>query len=88
MGLGAVHCVVNGTRYKQSQRTTAGAEKWLDVEVHTSTEACLGGLKRAGYQIVVTHLGPDSIAIQVGARCVGLLFVRLVAASAATESPL
>ncbi|KAI8471479.1 MAG: Alpha/beta knot methyltransferase [Monoraphidium minutum] len=64
LGLGAVHCVVNGTKYKQSQRTTAGAEKWLDVKVWTSTESCLGGLKRAGYQIVTTALSDRSVPIQ------------------------
>lgn len=65
LGLGAVHCVVNGTKYKQSQRTTAGAEKWLDVKVWTSTNECLGGLKKAGYQIVTTHLSDNSVTIQV-----------------------
>jgi tRNA (guanosine-2'-O-)-methyltransferase len=67
MGLGAVHCVVNGTKYKQSARTTAGAEKWLDVKVWTDTAECLSGLRRAGYQIVTTHLSSSSITIQVGA---------------------
>jgi len=66
MGLGAVHCVVNGTKYKQSQRTTAGAEKWLDVKVWSDTRDCLNGFKEAGFQIVTTHLSADSIPIQVG----------------------
>ena len=64
MGLGAVHCVVNNGKLKQSQRTTAGAEKWLDVRVWGETRPCLGAFKRAGYQIVTTHLSARSVAIQ------------------------
>ncbi|KIZ01691.1 tRNA guanosine-2'-O-methyltransferase [Monoraphidium neglectum] len=64
LGLGAMHCVVNGTRYKHSQRTTAGSEKWLDVKVWTSTADCLRGLKKAGYQVVTTYLNAKSIPIQ------------------------
>ncbi|GBF98465.1 hypothetical protein Rsub_11675 [Raphidocelis subcapitata] len=64
MGLGAVHCVVNGTKMKQSQRTTAGAEKWLDARLWDSTAACLSGLRGAGYQIVVTALNDRSVTIQ------------------------
>ena len=65
MGLGAVHCVVaGGGKLKQSQRTTAGAEKWLDVRIHDDAAKCLGGLKAAGYQIVTTHLSEKSVPIQ------------------------
>jgi tRNA G18 (ribose-2'-O)-methylase SpoU len=59
---------VNGTRYKHSQRTTAGSEKWLDVKVWTSTADCLRGLKKAGYQVVTTYLNAKSIPIQVHER--------------------
>jgi hypothetical protein len=65
MGLGAVHCIVNGTKMKQSQRTTAGSEKWLDCRLWDTTAACLSGLKRAGYHIVVTALSDRSVTIQV-----------------------
>ena len=68
MGFGAVHCIMRPTdNYKKSQRTSAGADKWLDTRLWDSTEECLGALKGAGYQIVVTHLSASSITVQVRA---------------------
>jgi hypothetical protein len=52
-------------KYKKSQRTAAGADKWLDTRLWDSTADCLGSLKAAGYQIVTTHLSASSITIQV-----------------------
>ncbi len=37
------------------------AEKWLDVRLHRSLEACLLPLKKKGFRIVVTHLGDESL---------------------------
>jgi tRNA G18 (ribose-2'-O)-methylase SpoU len=53
-----VHVVRNTAdqRYKQSARSSAGADKWLDVKVWDSTQDCLLNAKRLGYQVVVTHL--------------------------------
>jgi hypothetical protein len=53
-------------KYKKSQRTAAGADKWLDTRLWDSTADCLGALKAAGYQVVTTHLAASSITIQVG----------------------
>jgi tRNA(Leu) C34 or U34 (ribose-2'-O)-methylase TrmL len=64
MGLGAVHAVVPGSKLKQSKRTTAGAEKWLDVRLWDSTRDCLSAFRSAGYQIVTTHLSAASVNIQ------------------------
>lgn len=68
MGFGAVHCIMRPTdKYKKSQRTAAGADKWLDTKLWDSTADCLGSLKQAGYQVVVTHLSASSISVQVTA---------------------
>ena len=48
-------------RYKQSTRTSGGAEKWLDVQVHASTKECLTQVKQLGYQVVATHLRADAV---------------------------
>lgn len=66
LGFGAVHCVMRPTdKYKRSQRTAAGADKWLDTRLWDSTPDCLSGLKAAGYQVVATHLDADARSIQV-----------------------
>lgn len=52
-------------KYKRSQRTAAGADKWLDMRLWDDTTQCLTGLKAAGYQVVVTSLQEHSATIQV-----------------------
>lgn len=37
-------------------------EKWLDVHIHKSLEACLLPLKEKGFQVAVTHLCHDAVA--------------------------
>jgi hypothetical protein len=66
-GFGAVHCVMSAAdKYKRSQRTAAGADKWLDMRLWDDTAQCITGLQAAGYQVVVTSLQQHSVTIQVG----------------------
>jgi tRNA (guanosine-2'-O-)-methyltransferase len=37
------------------------ADKWLEIAVHATPAACLEPLKKAGYEILATHLRKDSI---------------------------
>ncbi|RPI97677.1 MAG: hypothetical protein EHM31_13110 [Candidatus Aminicenantes bacterium] len=37
------------------------ADKWLEIAVHPAPAACLEPLKKAGYEIVATHLGRDAV---------------------------
>lgn len=80
-GMGAVHAI-NGSdkRYKQSQRTAAGADKWLHTRVWDSTSECLTAAKGAGFQIVATHLSKSSVTIPVRSCCRDR-FARLVPTS-------
>ncbi|GAX77510.1 hypothetical protein CEUSTIGMA_g4954.t1 [Chlamydomonas eustigma] len=66
MGFGAVHCIntLQG-EYKQSSRTSAGADKWIDLRVwDQGTTHALTFIKNAGYQLIVTHLSKDAVPIQ------------------------
>jgi tRNA (guanosine-2'-O-)-methyltransferase len=36
------------------------ADKWLEIAVHPGPAACLEPLKKAGFEIVATHLGADA----------------------------
>ncbi|MEW5320365.1 MAG: hypothetical protein WDW38_011441 [Sanguina aurantia] len=70
LGFGGVHVINRSTdKYKRSQRTSGGAEKWLDVKVWGSTSECLAAVKAAGVQLVVTHLSPTSVPTTVRRRC-------------------
>jgi len=37
------------------------ADKWLEIGVHATPAACLEPLKKAGYEILATHLRKDSV---------------------------
>lgn len=59
-GLYQVHMIQLGEKFKESQRTTAGADKWVEVTKWKSTKACVDEFHRQGYQVVATHLSPDA----------------------------
>jgi tRNA (guanosine-2'-O-)-methyltransferase len=37
------------------------ADKWLEIAVHATPAECLGPLKKAGFEIVATHLQKDAV---------------------------
>jgi tRNA (guanosine-2'-O-)-methyltransferase len=37
------------------------ADKWLEIAVHPTPAECLEPLKKAGFEIVATHLGHDTV---------------------------
>jgi tRNA (guanosine-2'-O-)-methyltransferase len=37
------------------------ADKWLEIAVHPTPAECLGPLKKAGFEIIATHLQKDAI---------------------------
>lgn len=59
-GLGQVEVIQKGEKFKESARTTAGADKWVEVHHWKSSTECLKSLKAKGFQIVATHLSPKS----------------------------
>ncbi len=64
LGLTRVHLIESGEKFKESQRTTAGADKWIELKKYKSTPECLAQLKSEGVQIIVTHL--DSTSKPIG----------------------
>jgi tRNA (guanosine-2'-O-)-methyltransferase len=60
LGITSVHMIELGEKFKESQRTTAGADKWIELKKYRSTADCVKQLKQNGMQIVVTHLDATS----------------------------
>jgi tRNA G18 (ribose-2'-O)-methylase SpoU len=56
-------CVKYSDTYKKNRKVSAGAEKWLDVEMWENTGACIATLKARGYRIPVTHIASDTVSI-------------------------
>ncbi len=64
LGYQSVH-VVRGEhdRFKHSERTSRGAEKWLDLYRWPGPDACMRYLRAAGYRTVAMHLAEDGMPI-------------------------
>ncbi len=65
LGYQSVH-VVRGEhdRFKQSERTSRGAEKWLDLYRWPDPEPCVRYLQAAGYRTIAMHLAADGVPIR------------------------
>lgn len=63
MGFGQVHMVELGEKFRESQRTTAGADKWVEIKKWKSTQECVQKLREQGKKIIVTHLDATSVPI-------------------------
>jgi tRNA (guanosine-2'-O-)-methyltransferase len=46
-----------------ARQTSASAAKWVEVERHESVAACYARLRAAGFQVLVTSLGPKSRSV-------------------------
>lgn len=60
LGFSRMHLIELGEKFKESQRTTAGADKWIETKKWKSTRDCIHQLKSEGKQIIVTHLDSTS----------------------------
>jgi tRNA (guanosine-2'-O-)-methyltransferase len=56
MGFQCIHVIEPGERFKEANRVTAGADKWLDVARYKNTVTAVADLRDKGYSIFATHL--------------------------------
>lgn len=63
LGYQPFHVITGDASFKNSPRTSQGAEKWLDVYRWANPSDCAEHLRESGYRIVVTHLDERSVPI-------------------------
>ncbi len=65
LGYQSIH-VVKGEheRFKHSERTSRGAEKWLDLYRWEAPEPCVDYLRAEGYRVVAMHLDDGGVPIE------------------------
>ncbi len=63
LGFTQFNMIETGEKFKNANRVTQGAEKWIDVNKWKTTSECIQKLKKDGYQVVVTHLDEKAKAI-------------------------
>jgi tRNA (guanosine-2'-O-)-methyltransferase len=56
LGVQPVHLIETQDKFKESNRVTQGAEKWLDIERWKQPKACVEALQARGYRVCATHL--------------------------------
>ena len=56
LGFANFHVIETHEKFKESQRVTQGADKWVEVKKWKSTGDCVKSLKDQGYRICVTTL--------------------------------
>lgn len=59
-GFYQLHMIELSEKFKESQRVTQGADKWLNITKWKTTAECVQGLKAQGRKIYVTHLDPQA----------------------------
>ena len=55
LGFQAMHIIESSEFFKEANRVTQGADKWLDVQRWETTPPCIHQLKEQGYRILATH---------------------------------
>lgn len=56
LGFASVHSIEPGDKFKESNRVTAGSDKWVELTRYKDTKSCVEALKKQGYKICVTSL--------------------------------
>ncbi|WP_374078857.1 TrmH family RNA methyltransferase [Bdellovibrio bacteriovorus] len=60
LGFGNFHVIETQEKFKEANRVTQGADKWVEVQKWKKTPECVKALKAQGYKICVTHLDAKS----------------------------
>lgn len=60
LGFGNFHVIETQEKFKEANRVTQGADKWVEVQKWKKTSDCVKALKEQGYKICVTHLDEKS----------------------------
>lgn len=56
LGFGNFHVIETQEKFKEANRVTQGADKWVEVTKWKTAQPCIESLKAQGYKICVTHL--------------------------------
>lgn len=56
MGFAHFHIIETGEKFKEANRVTQGADKWVETKKWKSTRDCIQHLKDQGHRIIVTSL--------------------------------
>jgi tRNA (guanosine-2'-O-)-methyltransferase len=61
VGINEMHVLPGESKLRTHWKTSQGAEKWMCIKVHISTEECCNHLKSNGFKLVAAHLSEHAI---------------------------
>jgi tRNA (guanosine-2'-O-)-methyltransferase len=61
VGVNTIHVVPGKEHPRHHWHTSQGAEKWVQLEVHDSSEAACHSLRQSGFNIVAAHLSDEAM---------------------------
>jgi tRNA (guanosine-2'-O-)-methyltransferase len=61
VGVNEIHVLPGEGNLRKHWRTSQGAEKWMQIRTHDSSESACAFLKSRGFQLVAAHLGDKAI---------------------------
>lgn len=63
LGFAKMESIEPGEKWKKSTRTTAGADKWVELRRWKTPSQCVQTLRAEGFQIVSTSLSPRAVPL-------------------------
>lgn len=61
VGINEMHVLPGETDLRKHWNTSQGAEKWMRIRTHESSEQACAYLKSAGFKLLAAHLGDDAM---------------------------
>lgn len=61
VGAHNIHAVWKDSKSRMAGGTALGSQNWVKLHHHTNVEDAVGGLKKAGMQVLVTNLSPTAV---------------------------
>jgi len=61
VGVARLHAVSPGGEVRRHRRIAGGSRRWVDVELHDTTEDAYAELRRNGLRILAAHGAPDAV---------------------------
>jgi tRNA (guanosine-2'-O-)-methyltransferase len=65
LGFDQIHVVESAEKLRRANRTSQGADSWVDFFRYQSPDACIAALRHQGYQLLVTTLEGEHTLEQV-----------------------
>jgi len=60
VGIPKVHAVASHPEIRTKQNSASGSSKWVELDIHQSTEEAFSTLRQRGFQIFVAHFSEES----------------------------